>query len=100
MIVVDNAIKFSTINTQIDIEINQNYNLCVIIKDYGIGIPKEDLPYIFDKFYKNKDINNETGTGLGLAIAKQVAQRHNIDIDVDSEIGKGTKFIFVIRSDN
>ena len=66
----------------------------ISIKDEGVGISKEELPYIFEKFYKSKLKQNANGTGLGLAIAKQIALKHNGQIEVISELGHGTEFIF------
>ncbi|WP_326909160.1 sensor histidine kinase [Sedimentibacter sp. MB31-C6] len=93
LIILDNAIKFSNINSIINVI---KYENTVYIKDSGIGILKEDLPYIFDRFYKVKSKENIEGTGLGLAIAKQIADRHDIDLSVNSKISEGTVFKFVL----
>jgi signal transduction histidine kinase len=93
MTIVDNAIKFSSNNGHIFITLSQDESLRVSIKDEGVGMAKEDLPYIFDRFYKTKAIENTDGTGLGLAIAKQIAVRHNAEIQVNSDIGEGSEFI-------
>jgi signal transduction histidine kinase len=66
----------------------------VSIRDNGTGISGEDLPYIFDRFYQVKSEENKNGTGLGLAIAKQIADRHNIRVLVNSRINEGTEFRF------
>ena len=55
------------------------------------------MPYIFERFYKLNNEANRTGTGLGLAIAKQIAKKHNIDIDVISREGIGTQFTFIFN---
>ena len=68
--------------------------LVIKIEDHGIGISDEELPYIFDKFYKSKLRQNAKGSGLGLSIAKQIALRHGGNIDVCSAKGKGTIFTF------
>jgi signal transduction histidine kinase len=64
------------------------------IHDTGVGIAKEDLPYIFDRFYraKNGPQHGAKGTGLGLAICKRIAEKHDGSIEVESEPGKGTTF--------
>ncbi len=91
LIIVDNAIKFSFDNSYIDIFFRNNE---VIIKDNGIGINEDELPFIFERFYKSKNESNKTGTGLGLSIAKEIAYRHNINISVKSTKEEGTEFIF------
>ncbi len=93
MIVIDNAIKFS--QEQGTVEVTYHHHQ-LIIKDYGKGIEQEDLPYIFERFYKSRTEQNKTGTGLGLAIAKQIADRHQIKLLVESNEGE-TSFIFVFQ---
>ncbi len=92
-IVLDNSIKFSPINSDVRITLKEG---TVSIIDKGPGIPKDDLPYVFERFYKVKSNKNAEGTGLGLAIAKQIADRHNIKLSVKSMVGEGTEFIFEI----
>lgn len=99
MTIMDNAIKFSPQNGHITIKLWQNEDLNVSIKDEGIGIEKEDLPYIFDRFYKTKAIENTNGTGLGLAIAKQIALRHQAEIEVKSNKGEGSEFIIKFKGE-
>lgn len=91
LIILDNAIKFSPQGDTVTVSIKDK---TVAIKDNGIGIPKEDLPYIFDRFYKVKSDENKNGTGLGLSIAKQIADRHGVNISVNSKQNEGTEFIF------
>jgi len=92
LIIFDNAIKFSPKNGIITVSMEEK---TVSIVDNGIGIFQEDLPYIFDRFFKVKSDDNKNGTGLGLAIAKQIADRHNIKILVSSSPNNGTKFSFI-----
>lgn len=94
MVIFDNAIKFSPENSSIYVTISSGSDLCVSIRDEGVGISAEELPSIFEKFYKSKLRQNAKGTGLGLAIAKYIALKHDGHIDVTSEPGKGTEFIF------
>lgn len=95
LIVIDNAIKFSNKNSKIYISLNKN---SVIIKDEGIGISSEDIPFIFDRYYRVKSVENKSGTGLGLTIASQIALRHNITIALESQLNNGTSFIFDFSS--
>ncbi|XFA72050.1 ATP-binding protein [Thermosynechococcaceae cyanobacterium Okahandja] len=66
----------------------------VTIQDTGIGIAPEDLPYIFDRFWRSDQSRSQykDGSGLGLAIAKTIAQRHQGDITVQSKLGQGSSF--------
>ncbi|AFM00212.1 signal transduction histidine kinase [Desulfitobacterium dehalogenans ATCC 51507] len=91
LIILDNAIKFSPLKEEVWITFANN---TVTIRDKGIGIALEDLPHIFDRFYKSKAVENKTGTGLGLAIAKQIADRHTIRVSVESQPNLGTQFSF------
>lgn len=90
-IVLDNAIKFSNENSKVEISLIGNQ---IKIKDYGVGIQDKDLPYIFDRFYKERSEKNKVGTGLGLSIAKNIAIRHDIELSVKSVYGEYTEFVF------
>lgn len=94
---IDNAIKFSHDNSVIKVETSQKKNkLFVSVKDTGIGIPKEDLKLIWDRFYKS-DLSrgkDKKGTGLGLSIVKEIINAHNENINVVSTPGEGSEFIF------
>ncbi len=90
LIILDNAIKFSPEKGAVTVSLNKN---TVSIKDNGSGISEEDLPYIFDRFYKVQSEENKDGSGLGLSIAKQIAERHSVDISVNSS-KDGTEFLF------
>lgn len=92
--IIDNAIKFSEPHGRIWIMIDVKEEIKVSIKDEGCGITEEQLPNIFDKFYKSKLRQNEQGSGLGLVIAKYIVEKHNGRIEVESEVGKGTVFTF------
>lgn len=94
---VDNAIKFSHHNSVIKIETTEKHGkLFVSVKDSGIGIPKESIGMVFDRFYKT-DISrgkDKKGTGLGLSITREIVRAHNENINVISTEGVGTEFIF------
>lgn len=91
----DNAFKFSYENGNIYIDLKKEDDKVLInIKDEGVGIDKEDIPLIFDKFYRGKNLENEgsKGFGLGLSIVKELVEAHKGKILVRSEKGKGTEF--------
>ena len=92
---LSNAIKYTHDAGKIDLvgRVENNQVLIEVI-DNGLGIPEEDLPFIFDKFYR---VNHEEhliaeGTGLGLAIVKALIENHNGVISVASDFGAGTTF--------
>jgi signal transduction histidine kinase len=99
MTILDNAVKFSPQNGKITIKLSYNNGLNISIKDQGAGIEEEDLPYIFDRFYKTKSVENTNGTGLGLAIANQIAIRHDAQIQVLSQKGEGSEFIIIFKGE-
>lgn len=94
---IDNAIKFSNSDSVIEIETTEKHSkVFVSVKDHGIGIPKESVPLVFDRFYKS-DISrgkDKKGTGLGLSITKEIIRAHGENINVISTEGAGTEFIF------
>lgn len=94
---LDNAIKFSHHNSVIKIETTERHNkIFISVKDSGIGIPKDELKLIWDRFYKS-DLSrgkDKKGTGLGLSITKEIINAHNEHINVISTEGVGTEFIF------
>lgn len=93
---LSNAIKFSNENGNIYIKIMlNNDDVDIVVEDEGIGISKDDIPYIFDKFIQVDNTFNRKneGSGIGLAIVKSFIEIHNGKIMVESQVGKGTKFI-------
>lgn len=96
---IDNAIKFSNNNSTIYVETTEkNEKVLISVKDTGIGIPKDSINQIWDRFYKidasrGKD---KKGTGLGLSIVKEIIQVHNENINVVSTEDVGTEFIFTL----
>ena len=96
-----NAIKYSKPGGTIDIGIKKEPDYVKIsVADAGIGIPKEDLPHIWDEFFRarNAHLAGITGTGLGLSIVKQFIDRFGGQIGVTSSVGKGTTFTVSLRS--
>jgi len=94
VVIVDNAIKFSEENSKIYITMEAEEKITVSIRDEGVGISEEELPNIFEKFYKSKLRQNAKGSGLGLAIARQICLKHDGTIQVQSAVGEGTTFTF------
>lgn len=96
VILLDNAIKYSPNNASVIVGSKpMGQSVVVVIKDEGIGIDKEDIPHLFDRFYRadtsrtKKDVE---GFGLGLSIAKQIIDNHHGTISVKSTVGKGSTF--------
>ena len=94
-----NAIKYTPPNGTIEINVKED-GPCVLVEvtDTGIGIPQEELANVFDEFYRatNAKKVEKDGTGLGLSIAKQIIERHNGKIWVQSEENSGTRFWFTL----
>jgi two-component system phosphate regulon sensor histidine kinase PhoR len=93
---VDNAIKYSEINDSVSIGTKIDKNMCTIwVEDTGMGIPKDHLGRLFERFYRVDKARSRAkgGTGLGLAIVKHIVMSFSGTIDVESELRKGSKFI-------
>ena len=97
---IDNAIKFSNISSVIYITVyDKGEKIYISVKDTGSGISADNLPKIFDRFYKldTSRGKDKTGTGLGLSIAKEILHFHNESITVISTEGAGTEFVFTLK---
>ena len=94
--IISNAINYNNINGEIELILKDNSFIC---KDTGIGIKKEDLPRIFERFYRvDKSRSKEnSGTGLGLAIVKHICLNYHYKIKVDSKFGLGTTFTIIFK---
>lgn len=96
--IIENAIKYSEEGAKVDIKsFSENGYYNFIVKDTGIGIPEEDLPRIFERFYRVDKARKSGGTGLGLAIVKHIVKSFGGTIEVKSELNEGTEFIFKIK---
>jgi two-component system sensor histidine kinase ResE len=95
IIFFDNAVKYSNQNTKIELSMEVKDYIFIKIKDGGIGIPKEDLPFVWERFYKvdKARSNPQHGTGLGLSIAKHIIEVHQGVIRLESELNTGTTVI-------
>lgn len=91
---IDNAVKFCKQGDVINIEINSVdlQKVQVKVSDTGQGIKQEDLPHIFQRYYKGR--SDQNSTGLGLAIVKKIIELHQSEVEVSSQYGKGTTFAF------
>ncbi|MFB9844920.1 sensor histidine kinase [Mucilaginibacter ginsenosidivorans] len=92
---ITNALKFSKENGKIDIYLSEKDKYAIIeVRDYGVGIPHDMLPHIFERFSKARrpGVRGEQSTGLGLSISKQIIENHNGTIEVMSEEKKGSTF--------
>ena len=101
--ILNNAIKYSPDGGKITVNMKTTDDQMILsISDQGLGIPKEDLPKIFDRFYRVDKARSRAqgGTGLGLAIAKEIIKQHKGFIWAKSEYGKGSTFTIVLPYDN
>ncbi len=98
---LSNALKFTEPDGRVLIYIYANdHSVTVELKDNGMGIKKEDIPFIFERLYRgDKSRNQIEGTGIGLTIVMKILQLHHAKIDVDSEEGVGTTFKIYFRKD-
>jgi signal transduction histidine kinase len=91
-ILLENAVKYSKEDGSIEIRTS---GTSLVVKDNGVGIPENDLPHIFDRFYRadsSRSKEKTDGYGLGLSIAKSIADLHGARIEVDSKLGRGSTF--------
>jgi len=87
---LDNAAKWSPPGTEVEIEVRDGH---VTVRDHGPGIAEEDLPYVFDRFYRARSARGMPGSGLGLAIVRQVAESHGGEVVAERAEGGGTRMI-------
>ena len=89
---IENAIKYGN-NNPVNVVLKKEKKIEVIIEDFGVGISKDALPHIFERFYREDEARNREikSYGLGLSIVKEIITLLNIDIQIESQLGKGTK---------
>ncbi len=96
---IDNAITYSDEEGEIEIAAEtRDKEVKISVKDNGLGIPENDVPHVFDRFYRvDSSRSRETGgSGLGLTIAKEIVEAHGGTIEVNSSEGEGTEFTFTL----
>jgi signal transduction histidine kinase len=90
---LDNALKYSASGTEVRVSIVAKGNRFVVaVEDEGIGIAPEDLPHIFQRFYRANKARSDGGHGLGLSLAQSIALAHDAIIEASSEPGRGSVF--------
>ena len=95
---VENALKFTPEGGRITLAASvDSHWVSVTVSDTGVGIPREHLPHVFERFYKVDRSRRERGSGLGLAIVKHLAQAHGGSISVTSAEGEGSEFTLKLR---
>lgn len=94
---INNALKFCGEDKVVNVIIRKKgrHGLCQV-QDHGVGIPEDELPHIWERYYKASSnmVRSTTGSGLGLSIVKEILSLHNANYGVDSTLGKGTTFWF------
>lgn len=97
---VDNSMKYTPENGEIHVSLKASQkDVYFVVRDTGVGISKEDLPRIFERFYRADEArtrSEKSGTGLGLAIAKVIIEQHQGRINIESELGKGTTITIIL----
>ncbi|MCX6984605.1 MAG: ATP-binding protein [Lentisphaerae bacterium] len=96
---IDNAIKYSEPNSPVEIEsCRESGNIMISVKDHGCGISEKHLPRVFERFYRVDRARSRKlgGTGLGLSIVKHIANVHGGKVEVESSVGKGSKFTIIL----
>jgi signal transduction histidine kinase len=95
LILLDNSVKYTSPGGSITVRMTKREShIEIAVADSGIGIPTEQLPFIFDRFWRADQVRSREsgGTGLGLAIASEIAQSHGAELKVESAVGYGSTF--------
>jgi signal transduction histidine kinase len=95
---LDNAIKYTPSGGSVRVSLSaiDGGEVLVTVQDTGMGIPSDDLPHIFERFYRCDQSRTEPGTGLGLSLARALARAHQGDVTVTSTVGQGSTFTLTL----
>ena len=93
---LDNAAKWSPPGEKVEVDLRGGQ---LVVRDHGPGIPEEDLPYVFDRFYRARAARGMPGSGLGLAIVRQVAESHGGDVVAERAEGGGTRMVLTLGAE-
>ncbi len=94
---VGNAIKYTESGSvSVDVQSTHSKDVTLLVSDTGVGIPSEQLNHIFERFYRGISSRTGEGTGLGLALVKEIVDRHNGRLEVESTVGRGTKISVIL----
>ena len=94
---IENAVKYGRTGGDIRVRIQrQENNAQIIVSDNGIGISEENLPHIFDRFFRADTARDRSGTGLGLSIVQWIVALHSGNIQAESTLSVGTKFTIIL----
>jgi signal transduction histidine kinase len=95
---LDNALKYTPSGGSVRVSLSaiDDGEAFVSVQDTGMGIPPDDLPHIFERFYRCDQSRSEPGTGLGLSLARALARAHQGDITVTSTLGQGSTFTLTL----
>jgi signal transduction histidine kinase len=93
LILLDNAFKYTPAEGKIEVMASlHERTVAITVADTGMGIAQSDLPRVFDRFYRAENAHFRSGAGLGLAIAQRIIEQHSGKIEVESELGQGSRF--------
>jgi two-component system OmpR family sensor kinase len=96
-ILLDNAVKYTPVGGNVTVRVGKREDRVeMAVSDTGVGISEDQLPLVFERFYRADDARAERGAGLGLPIARQIAEAHGGTIEVESKLGVGSTFVLLI----
>ncbi len=94
---LDNAVKYTPVGGNVTVGVvERDDQVELVVSDTGVGIPEDQLPLVFERFYRADAARAEEGAGLGLSIARQIAEAHGGTIEIESKVGEGSTFVLVI----